>query len=168
MKVVITGIECSGKTTLAGELAAHYNVSPISEYARFYLTEHGPTYTEGDLLTIAMGQIRKERQAKNQGISPIICDTSLLVIKIWSEIRFGRCDPWITHSIQKQDWDLFILCDHDIPLQPDPLRDYDLDREEHYERYRSSLQELNIPFIEVSGQLSARLNAAIETMETYK
>ena len=168
MKVVITGIECSGKSTLAAELAAHYGVPPISEFARSYLMEHGPTYTEEDLLSIAMGQVRQERQATNKGIAPIICDTSLLVIKIWSEIRFGRCDPWITHSMQKQDWDLFILCDHRIPLEPDPLRDYDLDRDEHHERYRSNLQERGIPFIEVRGSRSDRIIAAVETMETYK
>ena len=72
MKVVITGIECSGKSTLAAELAAHYGVPPISEFARSYLMEHGPTYTEEDLLSIAMGQVRQERQATNKGIAPIL------------------------------------------------------------------------------------------------
>jgi len=104
VKVVITGIECSGKSTLAG-------------------------------------QLNQEKQANSNGIDPIICDTSLLVIKIWSEIRFGRCHQWIIDRIARQDWDLFLLCDHHIPLEADPLRDYDLDR---------------------------RINTAIETLATYK
>jgi nicotinamide riboside kinase len=168
MKVVITGIECSGKSTLAAGLADHYGVSYIPEYARTYLTKYGPDYTESDLLTIAKGQVRQEKAAREAGVNPIICDSSLLVIKIWSEIRFGRCDPWITDYIKQQDWDLFILCDHHISLEPDPLRDYDLDREEFHERYRTGLQELGVPYIEVKGPLSDRIKAAIETMATYK
>ncbi len=168
MKVVITGIECSGKSTLAAGLAAHYGVVHLPEYARVYLMEHGPAYSEGDLLTIAQGQLNQEKQANSNGIDPIICDTSLLVIKIWSEIRFGRCHQWIIDRIARQDWDLFLLCDHHIPLEADPLRDYDLDRNEFHERYRSGLKELDIPYHEVRGNINERINTAIETLATYK
>ena len=168
MKVIITGIECSGKSTLAVGLAAHYGVTHLPEYARAYLMEHGSNYTELDLLSIAHGQLNQEREASSNGVDPIICDTSLLVIKIWSEIRFGRCHPWIIDNIAQQDWDLFLLCDHHIPLEADPLRDYDLDRNDFHDRYRAGLLELDIPYHDVSGTTQQRINAATRIIATYK
>ena len=30
----------------------------------------------------------------------LVCDTDLLVILIWSEVRYGRCDPWIRETLE--------------------------------------------------------------------
>lgn len=165
MKVVVTGIECSGKSTLSESLSNHYGVPYLSEYSRWYLNEYGSDYTESDLLKIAQGQRESEYERERLAQAPIICDTSLLVIMIWSLIRFGHCHHWILEQIELQTWDLFILCDHDIPLEPDPLRDFDLDRESFYQQYLSELSELNVPYHLVHGSSDQRLRRSVEIID---
>ena len=165
MKVVITGIECSGKSTLSRSLCDHYRVPYIPEYSRFFLNEFGTNYTESDLLSIARGQYGLESERQGNGHNPIICDTSLLVIKIWSLIRFGRCHEWILEQIKLQTWSVFILCDHNIPLEDDPLRDFDLDRASFYKYYVAELSDLNIPYYEVAGSHDKRLRRSIEIID---
>ncbi|MDB2444578.1 ATP-binding protein, partial [Gammaproteobacteria bacterium] len=92
--IVITGAECSGKTTLATQLSKRWGRPLVPEIARNYL-EKTPNYHRDDLLIIAKLQHEKEREILNQSLNKIICDTDLLVIMIWSEFKYGTCDPWI-------------------------------------------------------------------------
>ena len=39
VRVVVTGSECTGKTTLAEALAGHYGTAAIPEYARRFVDE---------------------------------------------------------------------------------------------------------------------------------
>ena len=59
-RIVILGPESTGKSTLCGQLAAHYNCLWVPEFAREYLLAHGPGYTTTDLLTIAQKQLAAE------------------------------------------------------------------------------------------------------------
>ena len=59
-RIVITGPESTGKSTLCEMLAQHYNTAWVPEYAREYLLKHGVTYTYDDLLTIDRRQLALE------------------------------------------------------------------------------------------------------------
>jgi nicotinamide riboside kinase len=65
-KIVIIGPESTGKSTLAMELAQHYQTIWVEEYARRYLLENGTCYTFDDLLTIARGQLSLEEESVNK------------------------------------------------------------------------------------------------------
>ena len=82
IKVAITGPESSGKTTLSEQLANHFNVEWVPEFARTYLIETGGAYTQEDLDFIAKGQF--EEMEKVQDRELVFYDTDLTVIKIWS------------------------------------------------------------------------------------
>ena len=62
MKIVLTGPECSGKTTLATQLAEHYGVSIALEPARGHLQPE-QVYQPSDLLHLAATQCRLETNA---------------------------------------------------------------------------------------------------------
>lgn len=94
IKVVITGTECSGKTTLAENLAQHYQVPYVPEYAREYLNNLDRPYLQSDLRHIAIGQLELEKKYIANDL--IICDTSMLVIKVWSQIKYNSVHPWLT------------------------------------------------------------------------
>ena len=53
MRVVITGPESSGKSVLAGELAAFFGAPLVQEYARTYLEQRQGAYVQDDLLAVA-------------------------------------------------------------------------------------------------------------------
>jgi nicotinamide riboside kinase len=105
LKIILTGPESCGKTTLARQLAAHFNAPLVGEYVReFFEKKETPQYIESDLVKIALGQLKAERKAEkvvNQQIRQnkineknafMICDTDILTIKIWAEEKYGRCN----------------------------------------------------------------------------
>ena len=57
LRVVLTGSESTGKTTLAADLARHYNVLWVPEYVRSYAAWKLAPLDAGDVTSIALGQI---------------------------------------------------------------------------------------------------------------
>ena len=88
-KIVLTGPECSGKTTLSTDIATRFNLPIVKEYARSFLTKINRPYKYEDLLRIAKKQLEEENQKSNSKSKKqlIICDTNLQVIKLWSLIN---------------------------------------------------------------------------------
>lgn len=167
MKIVLTGPESIGKTTLALDLAKHYGTHIVSEYARTYLTNKPQgLYEKEDILTIAKGQLTKEKLVERRPL--IICDTSILVIYMWSSIKYGEVDPEIAEALEKEEVDLYILPHWDIPYKSDPLRENPEDREEYYQLYLDEIKKRHFPFLTVAGSPAHRLEIARQTIDTLK
>ena len=160
MKVVLTGPESSGKSTLAKALAEHYQTVWVPEYAREYLKDKGLDYQFEDLEKIAKGQLNLEEEYGTMGKDLIFCDTALFVMKIWSEYRFGKCAPWILEQLQTRTYDLFLLCSPDIPWEFDLLRQNADNRQELFQIYERELKRANQNYIILEGDLSARCHKA--------
>jgi NadR type nicotinamide-nucleotide adenylyltransferase len=168
-KVVIIGPESTGKSTLSEQLAKHYSTSWVPEYAREYLIQHGTEYTYDDLLTIAKGQLALEESyiEKAPPVSKVLfIDTDQYVMKVWCEFVFGKCHPWILDQITKRKYDLYLLCNIDLPWVQDTLREYpDLaSRQELYTIYKNILTNQSVPWVEVSGNYDERLQKAIQAV----
>lgn len=163
LKIVVTGPESSGKTTLAQALAAHYQVPWVAEYARIYVEQLTQPYQEKDLLAIARGQVQREDEVAQTNPRLLICDTSLLVIYVWSHYRYGRCHPWIADQLARRPVDLYLLCSPDLPWQPDPQRENPTDRDELFVRYEEALR--GKPYTIVVGRGSVRLDAATNAID---
>ena len=157
-KIVVTGPESSGKTTLAQALVAHYQVPWVEEYARNYIEQLARPYQEADLLRIAQGQTQMEDKAARNHPQLLICDTSLLVIYVWSRYRYGRCHPWIEQQLARRPVDHYLLCRPDLPWQPDPQRENPNDRQELFLRYEEALRKES--YTTVAGQGQARVQVA--------
>lgn len=195
-KIVILGPESTGKSTLCGQLAAHYQTVWVREYAREYLLTNGTDYTQNDLWEIAKGQMESEDIAsgvwqvagnENQlttgqlqvpaGQSPLanshspfstlFIDTDLYVMKIWSEIVFNACDNRILSHIVKRKYDLYLLCDTDLPWVRDQLREYpDLkQRQKIYQFYLDAMINQKVPWVNISGGYEERLQKAIKAVD---
>jgi len=163
-RVAIVGPECTGKTSLAQQLAGVFTTEWVPEYARGYLDKLVLPYTEGDLLNIAQGQMRIEDEFYRDGNRVLICDTNLLVIKIWSEFVFGSCNPWILTEMTHRQYDLHLLTNIDIPWEEDPQREHPTKRKELYELYKRELDVQQRPYIEISGDKTERLARATEAI----
>ena len=62
LRIAVFGPESTGKTTLAGKLAAHFSAPLVAEYAREFWDAHGVITLE-DIPTIAREQWRREDEA---------------------------------------------------------------------------------------------------------
>ena len=162
-RILFTGPESTGKTQIAQQLAARYDEPWVPEYARAYLQQLGRPYREADLLDIARGQLAAEDAQAAKADNFLFCDTSLIVIKVWSEYKYDRCHPWILEQLARRFYGLIVLCGIDTPWTPDPQRENPDEREELYRIYQGELQALGQPYIELWGTEAARL----DTMGAY-
>jgi NadR type nicotinamide-nucleotide adenylyltransferase len=167
-KVVVIGPESTGKSTLCEQLAAHYKTSWVPEYAREYLLQHGTQYTYNDLLTIAKGQLALEESyiEKNANAPFLFVDTDQYVMKVWCEFVFGKCHSWIVDQIAKRKYDLYLLCNIDLPWVKDELREYpDLEsRRQLFNIYKNIMINQPVPWVEISGNNDERLHKAIKAV----
>jgi NadR type nicotinamide-nucleotide adenylyltransferase len=163
-KIAVIGPECTGKSELSEFIAEHYKTNWVPEYARGYIGNLVRPYNETDLLKIAHGQMRLEDEWPRDASTLLICDTNLYVIKIWSEFKYGHCDPEILKQIAIRKYDLYLLTYVDIPWQDDPQREHPNQREELYQHYLRDMQSQSVPFVEIKGQREARRATAIEAI----
>ena len=151
IKLVVSGPESSGKTTLASELSKLYNTNLVQEFAREYLTNIKNHYCYNDLLKIAKKQYHLEQISTNKKIC--ICDTDLITIKVWSEFKFKKCDQWIKNKIksQKQQQRIYLLCKPDLNWEYDPQRENQFNRDELFEIYLNELKKTRHEYHIIDG-----------------
>ncbi len=175
LRVVLFGPESTGKTTLSRQLAAHYKVPWVAEYAREFLQAKYDATREvcnfEDLLPIAKGQMELENQAaikaKNSAVPLIICDTDLLETQVYSEIYFNdKVDPILAKAARSNQYDLYLLTYIDTPWEPDDLRDKPHEREALFERFKVKLQNNSLPFSTLKGDKTVRFHQAIGEIDT--
>ena len=177
LKIILTGPESSGKTTLARQLAKHFKTPLVEEYVRtFFEKKQTPQYKQEDLLEIAHGQLDLEQQTyevfKNLiGLSPqlLICDTDLLTIKIWSNEVYGNCSKKLTQLIDNQLVNLpsnvtehYFLCSPEgIEWEDDPLRENPHDRARLFNIYKNELKFYEKKYAILRGNENERFDKAV-------
>lgn len=164
---------------LCAQLAQHYDSTWCPEFARQYLLNNGTQYTYDDLLTIAEGQLALEDEftdkletnslplLENGGHIPLFVDTDMYVIKVWSEFVFGKCHRFVLDQIVKRKYDLYLLCNTDIPWVKDELREYpDAEtRRRLYHIYKDIMINQPVPWVDIRGDYQQRLSAAIAAVD---
>ena len=153
LKIIVTGPESSGKTTLCKALSEHFKIPFTEEYARKYLNNLGKNYQKNDLLRIAKGQFKNE-QIKTNNNQLSLYDTDLITIKIWNNHKYGKCDKWILEQIKKQESEerFYFLCKPDIPWKADPLRETPTNRLKLFKIYKKELENLGHSYFVIEGE----------------
>ena len=169
-KIAITGPESTGKSTLAEKLAKHFNTDYIPEYSRTYLENFEGQYTENDVVEIAKGQYNLILEEEKNNPEILIADTETIVCKIWVEYVFKHSNETIDEILKQQDFDLYLLCDIDLPWVYDPLRENPNleERKELFEIYKKTLTKMNVPFGIVRGDDEERVNNSLEIIKQYR
>lgn len=167
MRIAITGPESTGKSWLAEHLAEYYKTLWVKEFAREYLTRINRPYRYSDILEIAKGQYEAENQAaiKLKGSGLLFCDTEFIVTKIWCLVKYGRCHRYIRSMVKNHRYDLYLLCDIDMPWEFDPLREHPYKRDLLMELYLNELKSNNLPYKVIRGTGNKRLENAVKAVD---
>lgn len=170
-KVVVYGPESTGKTTLARDLARHYNTLCVEEYARRMLDEKGienelkDTIEISDIDKIARGQTAIEDESLQRADKLLFCDSDLITTFIYSRHFFDTCPGWVEEEADRRTYDLYLLSDIDIPWEADPQRDTGDRREEYFQIFKHELDIRNRPYRVVSGLGESRLQNAVRIVD---
>lgn len=165
IKIALFGPESTGKTTLAKQLAEHFETVWTPEFARDYLQEKWNKTAQicdvNDMLPIAYGQTKLENDSLLQANKYLFCDTNLMVTKVFSEVYYKFCDPVLDKAAKKHKYDLIFLTDIDVPWEKDDLRDKAEGRESVFAVFKQTLVKHDRPFITLSGNEETRLKKAV-------
>jgi nicotinamide riboside kinase len=164
-KIVFTGPESCGKTTLVQFIANQMNLPYVQEMARPHINALGRNYQSEDLLNIAMLQMSEEERVKSSHPKILLCDTDLLTIKLWCEDKFHHCEPWLTHACVDRSPDMYFLCAPDFPWQPDPQREDPHRREHLHQMYKDHIIKYKLRFIELKGSVEQRIATVMHYLE---
>jgi len=169
IKIALFGLESTGKTTLAMQLAEHFETAWVLEFARDYLQEKwdktGQICDVNDMLPIAYGQTKLENESLSTANKFLFCDTNLLVTKVFSEVYYNFCDPALEKAAIEHEYDLFFLTDIDVPWKKDDLRDKPEGRDAIFAVFKQTLIDNNKPFITLSGDTGLRFKKAISIVQ---
>jgi len=166
-KIAVTGPESTGKSLLCEQLADHYNTLYVPEYAREYVDCLDRPYRKEDILVIAREQVAREARAEASANGFLFCDTELIVARIWEKYKYGTCHPWILRQIEQNRYGLYLLCDIDLPWDPDPQREYPHMRGFFFDWFRRELDGHAFPYRIISGNKQERLDNAIAAIDAF-
>ena len=164
-KIVITGPESSGKTTLANLLAEEYDATIVIEFAREYLEQLDRPYELEDVLKMGKEQLRLESEAEGD---LVFLDTDLSVYGVWIKEKYKLEIDWIEAHLKDSKNKVYLLCDVDIDWEEDPLREHPTmgDRKRLFEAYKNLLEKHQVSFQVISGNIPSRIKKCKEIIDT--
>ncbi len=167
LKIAVVGPESTGKSTISAQLAAHYHTVWVPEFAREYCAALTEPCTWQDEINMFRGQLELEKSLLPKANKILICDTTFITVKIWSDQMFGKSPQEVLDELPKRPYDLYLLMDIDLPWQDDPLRDFPHLREHFMEVWHKELKSLDATYYLISGTDEERLRNAIEKIDQF-
>ncbi len=164
LKIVITGPESVGKSTLTKLLAEHFHGKYVTEFARDYVAQLNRPYTYEDVEIIARKQM-SQYDEKNVSVQPVypavFFDTFLIITKVWFNHVWHRQPEWFDQAILSRPMDLYLLCAPDIPWEADNVRENGKIREALFLQYKKELEHYRQKYVIIAGTGLHRIENAI-------
>jgi NadR type nicotinamide-nucleotide adenylyltransferase len=160
IRVVLTGSESTGKTTLANALAQHYAAELVPEFVRDYAVRKGVPLDFTDHGPIAHGQIALEDAHAAAAPRLLVQDTDLLSTVVYCHHYFGRCPAWIEEAALERRPNLYLFCEIDLEWIADGVRDRGHMREEMQQLFRDAVRASGVAMVEIRGGYEQRFERA--------
>jgi len=181
-RIVVTGSESTGKTTLARQLATALGTTWVPEFARTYAQQQQRPLTADDVSLIATGQLAGEDAAlaawsERWGVAPgavdsdappLVLDTDIVSTTVYAEHYYGACPAWILEAARVRLAPLYLLCQLDLPWRADGVRDQPGARRQLHHAFTTRLAELGARVLPVSGTGAARLEVALAAVRGWR
>lgn len=164
--VSVLGAECSGKTTLAMELAQTLPALYVPESLRAFVDRTGRTPTRREQSEVMTEQIESERRARQeaerQGYRWVSADPGTLMTAIYSIEYFADRSLLSTAAHHQGFYDLTLWCDIDIGWEADGTqRDGPGHRRSVHELIGTVVDDYGLSVVRVSGSPTERLETAL-------
>jgi HTH-type transcriptional regulator, transcriptional repressor of NAD biosynthesis genes len=164
VRVCCVGAESTGKSTLVQALAKRHGTASIHEYGRDYTVAKKTAGTNDswdlyDFIRIAEVQQEMEDTAALDAGPLLFCDTDAMSTDLWCERYLGSRDATVNRLARSRRYDLFVLCDIDIPWEADGIRLGAESRAAMHQRFVEVLStERPEPWLLVSGEVVERMD----------
>ncbi|HMG09923.1 MAG TPA: ATP-binding protein [Mucilaginibacter sp.] len=167
LKIAVVGPESTGKSTMSDYLAAHYHTIAVPEYARGYCEKLTQPCTWQDEINMFYGQLALEAELLPRANKILICDTTFITVKIWSDQMFGKAPREVLDELPKHPYDLYLLLNIDLPWQDDPLRNFPTLREHFMNVWYKELDALQARYVLISGTGTDRYDNAVKAIDDF-
>jgi HTH-type transcriptional repressor of NAD biosynthesis genes len=185
-RIVLLGAESTGTTTLARDLAERMSVPWAPEFLREYAEERANeagtiwdvVWTPADFDRVAQGQDELEHAAISDWISDpdryragahgplVICDTDALATAMWARRYLGTPAPRFLRQAAARPPALYLLTSPEgVEFFQDGLRDGEHIRGEMHDWFRIALRDQQVPWIELTGDQSTRIELALKAID---
>jgi HTH-type transcriptional regulator, transcriptional repressor of NAD biosynthesis genes len=169
-RVCVVGAESTGTTSLARDLAKHYQTVWVPEYGRDYtevrkIDGQRIEWRSEEFVHIARQQQENEDAMAKRANRVLFCDTDALATAIWHERYMGDWSRKVERIADQRTYALYFLTAPDIPFVQDRIRDGELLREWMTDRFRVELTRRGHKWVYLSGTLEQRMQTAIKAVD---
>lgn len=169
-KVVVLGAESTGTTTLARDLALHYQTAWVPEYGRLYFEGQMSSLSSSKWSTEEFIHIAKSQNSLEDALIKktnrlLICDTDAYATTLWHERYVGKESRKLEKIVKREKPLLYILTDIDIPFVQDGTRDGEHLRSWMHGRFLEKLNKDKLKHIVVSGDKEKRLAESVHKID---
>ncbi len=173
--VVFLGAPSTGKTTIAERMAQEYGTVWMPEYGREYWEKNQieRKLTLQQLVEIAEGHLEREENLLYQAKDFLFTDTNAITTYMFSQYYHQTALPRLIDFANQCSvrYDLFFLCDTDIPYADTWDRSGDVKRNVFQKQIIGDLLARKIPFFVLNGDLETRVsqvNAVLGRFRKYQ
>jgi NadR type nicotinamide-nucleotide adenylyltransferase len=166
-KIAIVGPESTGKSTMSAYLAEYYHTVWVPEFARGYCEALTDAPTWQDEINMFHGQVALEKELLPTANRILICDTTFITVKIWSDYTFGKTPQEVLNELPNSKYDLYLLLNIDLPWQEDPLRDFPHMRQHFMDVWYKELNALNANYVLIEGTGQDRYDSAVAAIDGF-
>ncbi len=172
VKVVFMGAMSTGKSTITEALAKKYDTTFASEYGRDYWTEHqmNRRISFEAFNEIAMGHLEREERAFCNANKYCFIDTNAITTYMYALDYHNKAPDLLTRIAREnyERYDLFFLCEDDIPYEDTWDRSGDQKRHVFQKQIIADLLSRRIPFITLQGSLEDRIAKVEQVLNSFR
>lgn len=163
-KIAIVGTESVGKSTLTRNLASHYKTQYVHEVGRDYCERYDDNLTIDIFDDIAIDHYRLTRDKLGISNRFIFIDSEAVVTQYYLNMYFKTQSSLIDEIIKKQDFDLVLYLEPDVPWIDDGLRfsGKDEERKENNLFLKQLFAKYGIQYKIIKGGWDERFNKAVK------